>query len=156
MSTYLDLGQFRDLTIAEQAMVDRVEIRHPGWILRQLTFQSDRIDSRLRKRYAAPFASPTPPTVQAWLCAVATPLVMLKAGMPAEDELYVSAAKQADAAEAQITEAADSEKGLFDLPLRADTAESGIVFGGPLAYTEASPYHWRDVQRETGRAEDSS
>jgi len=156
MSGYLDLTQFRDLTIASQAIVDRVEAQHPGWILRQATFHSDRFDSRLRKRYAVPFTAPVPPTVQGWLCAVMTPLVLLKAGMAAEDEIFAAAERLANTAEEQLKEAADAEKGLFDLPLRADTAASGIVHGAPLSYSEASPYVWRDHQRETGREEDAN
>jgi hypothetical protein len=62
--------------------------------------------------------------------------------------------KAKDDALAWLKEAADAKDGLIDLPLRADTTASGISRGGPLAYTETSPYAWTDVQAETGRSED--
>jgi hypothetical protein len=156
---YLTLPEFRDLTLTSTEIVDHCETRNPGWIARQLAFHSDRIDSRLRKRYAVPFAPAAvaplyPPTITGWLTAVVTPLVMLKAGMAAEDELLVSAKELAAAAEAQLSEAANAATGLFELPLRADTAVGGVSQGAPLAYTETSPYRWRDVQRERGREDD--
>jgi hypothetical protein len=153
---YLDRDAFRDLTIASTAIVDRVEAMYPGWIARQLAFHSDRIDSRLRKRYAVPFAAPplTPPTIALWLCAIVTPVVMLKQGMAAEDELLVSAQRAAADAEAQLTEAANAEAGLFDLPMRSDSAASGISQGAPLAYTETSPYAWITERRTHGVGED--
>jgi hypothetical protein len=154
---YLDLAEFRDLTLCSGAVIDRVEASARGWIARQLAFHSDRFDSRLRKRYACPFASPPPLTVQQWLGAVVTPLVMLKGGMAPQDQLLTSAQDLAAAAEAQLTEAANSETGLFELPLRADLpGAGGVTQGAPHGYTEASPYVWRDVQRATAAAEDSA
>ncbi len=55
-----------------------------------------------------------------------------------------------------MKEAADSAEGLFELPLRADLETSGVSKGGPLGYTEASPYRWTDRQADDGRNEDES
>ena len=49
--------------------------------------------------------------------------------------------------ELELKEAADAEKGLFELPLRAtDTTGSAINAGGPMGYSEQSPYTWTDRQ----------
>ena len=62
-----------------------------------------------------------------------------------QDKLIVEAEA---AAKSEVTEAADSEEGKFDLPLRQDTTATGVSKGGPLGYSEVSPYTWTDRQRE--------
>jgi hypothetical protein len=56
----------------------------------------------------------------------------------------------------EIKEAANAEGGLYDLPLRGDTNQSGITRGAARAYTETSPYVQLDVQAELGHGEDTS
>jgi hypothetical protein len=148
---YLDLTTYRARTIAPPLYLDEVEAQHPGWLLEQLTFWSSWIDSRLKKRYAAPFAAPpnTPPTVLGWLARIVDAELYLKRGYDPNDKQSARVDTRADTARAEIQEAADSEKGLFELPLRADEpAATAITRGGPLGYTEQSPYTWSDVQRD--------
>lgn len=169
MSTaYLDVGSaddppeavsFRSLTLMPDTHVDELEENYPGWLLGQLTSRSRWLDSRLRKRYAAPFAAPYPETVIGWLCDIVTLRAMLKRGVDPTDAQFSEIKARHDAAETQVTEAADSEKGLFDLPLATGggpLTSTGISQGGPLVYSEQSPYAWRDVQACQGRLDDQN
>jgi hypothetical protein len=81
-----------------------------------------------------------------------TPHAYLKRGCNPSDAQLVELFKDAEKAEAEIKEAADSETGLFDLPLQSGA--SAISKGGPLSYSETSPYVWSTLQRDTGRGED--
>jgi len=149
MASYLDVAAFKLRTVMPSADVDALETSEPGWLLTLLTDLSGYIDSRLSKRYATSFASPPPVAILRWLNALATPEAYKKRGWnpsSAQDADILEAARRA---EAELKEAADSKEGLFDLPLRQDTTgTSGITLGGPLGYSEASPYAWMDVQAE--------
>jgi hypothetical protein len=151
---YLDAAAFATLTELPGETVEWVEDSYPGWLDAQLALASATIDARLRKRYDAPFAEPYPLIVRSWLARMIAPKLMRKRGVDALDEQYIDIRDDAKAAEEEIKEAADSETGLYDLPLRADTDASGISKGGPYAFSEASPYVWTDRQGRTGRDED--
>lgn len=150
--SYLTLAQWKARTVMGSAAVDRIEVREPGKILSFLVRCSQNpINARLRKRYAAPFKDPVPEAVLGWLTDLVTLLAFMLEGFnpdSAQDQLIVDAAKKADA---EILEAADAEKGLFDLPLREDTTSSGIVNGAPLGSSDESPWAWLDRQREAVR-----
>jgi len=153
---YLDVDTFKVLTLMPAEDVDVCEGRYPGWLEAQLTFMSSQIDSRLRKRYAAPFAEPYPEVVKGWLARLVTVRCYIKVGTRPTDEQFVLIKEDAEAASEEITEAADAENSRTDLPAREDTAASGISKGGTFSYTEASPYVGFDVQADTGRVEDSN
>ncbi len=152
---YLDLTSFKALTIMPADHADAIQLVAPGWIDSQLVYWSGWIDSRLRKRYAAPFESPYPEAVTGWLARLVTVRAYLKRGVDPNDPQFEEIRADAERAMTEIKEAADGDVGLFDLPLRADTTAAGISKGGPLGYSEASPYVWTDEQAATGRAEDS-
>ena len=156
MASYLTTAEFKTRTLIPGEFVDAIEAVDAGWTLIQLEEASAWIDSRLRKRYAAPFSSPYPVQVLSWLARVVTVRCLLKGGVAATDEQYLSIQQDAADAKAEITEAATSDAGLFDLPLRSDTTATGIAKGGPLSYSEQSPYVWASMQRRTGREEDSN
>lgn len=131
--------------------VDELEARRPGFIAQRLEIGTSRINGRLRKRYAAPFASPVPEIVLGWLDAVVTLEAYIARGWNPSDEQSKQISDAAAQAFADLKEAADSEIGLFDLPLREDTTAEGISRGGPLGYSESDPYTWTDLQREAAR-----
>lgn len=135
--------------------MDSIEALQPGWTLNQLELESAWIDARLRKRYDAPFSTPYPIAVLGWLTAIVTNAVMLRRGVNSQDEQYTNISEREKTAREEIKEAADSEKGLFDLPLRADTNKTGITKNAPLCYTETSPYVNIDIQADIGRQEDA-
>jgi hypothetical protein len=136
--------------------VDGIETSAPGWILGQLTYWSSQIDSRLAKRYAVPFPSPYPTAVTGWLARIVTQRLYIKRGVDSTDAQYQVIADDAKESWAEIKEAADAVNGLFELPSRADVDADGVVRGGPVSYSEASPYVGWNVQGNTGRNEDSN
>ena len=125
-----------------------------GWTLIQLEEASAWIDSRLRKRYAAPFSAPYPVQVLSWLTRLVTVRCNLKRGVDATDVQYSSIQQDAADAKAEILDASNGDAGLFDLPLRSDTTATGISKGGPFGYSEQSPYVGFTMQARTGREED--
>lgn len=135
--------------------VDALDARYPGYVVARIDYHEGRINARLSKRYATPFVAPVPPIVQGWITDLVTLDCFIRRGFnpeSAQDSLYQAAA---EAVKAELLEAANSETGLFDLPLRADgPGASGVSKGAPLSYTEASPYVWMDIQRAAGRADD--
>lgn len=151
---YLSVEEFRDETIMPAAQVDEINLIAPKWLERQLVKKSAWLDARLSKRYAAPFAAPYPEAVKDWLARIVTHLCYLRLGTNPTDEQAGDIKADRDQAEKEVAEAADSEKGLFDLPLRQDTTASGIAKQGPQASAQASPYAWMGGQRRTGRTDD--
>lgn len=136
-----------------QRDVDRLEVDEPGFLQSQLDDWSAEIDDRLRKRYAVPFASPTPRTVLRWLTKLVTREAYDKRGRNPSSEQDQSAIDgAAEQAERELREAADAKDGLFELPLRADQPDvSGVTVGEPLGRADADPYAWMDRQRATSR-----
>ena len=153
---YLTTSEFKTRSLIPSGYVDDIESVDSGWTLIQLEEASAWIDSRLRKRYAAPFTSPCPVAVLSWLTKLVTVRCYLKRGVEATDEQFVSIQQDAMDAKAEIKEAADSNVGLFDLPLRSDTTATGIDRSGPFSYSEQSPYVGFSRQARTGRTEDGN
>ena len=144
---YLDINGFKLATIAPSEYVDFVETLTPGWTANRLLVNSGWLDSRLRKRYAAPFAAPYPDSVLDWLQRITTHQLYLKRGIDPNDAQMVDVRQASLDAAAEVKEAADAVGGLFDLPLAEGASDSdGITKAATLAYTEATPYAWQDVQ----------
>lgn len=158
MSVYLTDAEFRLLTLCPVNVIDEVEARTPGWLTQQLTTVSSRIDARLAKRYAAPFSLPYPTIVQEWLAHIVSWRAYLKRGVNSLDSEANEYKAQHDQALKEILEAANSDTGLFELPLLQDLTPdaSGVVRGGPVGYSEQSPYVWMDQQEQVGRDEDGN
>lgn len=156
MPSPINLQQFLLKTTAPRAVVEDIEVLEPGWTAARLDLHASWINARLAKRYAVPFAEPVPEPFVLWLVALVTRDVWLRRGRDPLDEGSAAYQSDADAAKQEIFEAANSETGLFDLPLRANSTASGIGRGGTMAYSEASPYVAHDAQREAGRQEDSN
>lgn len=146
MTAYLDLAGFKSLTVMPSGDVDAIEAAAPGWILANLTSFSERIDARLRKRYAVPFGAPYPEIVKSWLTRLVTLRAYLRRGVDPADPQFSAIKEDALEAEKELLEAANSETGLFDLPLLATSSTSAIARGAPLGYAESDPYAWTDVQ----------
>lgn len=156
MGGYLTLARFRQLTLMPGSFVDEIETVDPGWVDTQLTVESARINSRLAKRYAVPFGEPVPLAIEAWLTKIVTWNAYLKRGEDPTDKQSAEYRAQAEGAWMEIKEAADSDLGLFDLPLRSDNDLSAIARGSPRAYSEQSPYVWQDQQAQTAKREDEN
>lgn len=158
MSTtpYLDATGYKALALMPAATIDDVEALSPGWLAATLAERSRYIDSLLGKRYATPFSSPYPEVVCGWLARLMDRRVLRKRGYVPADVSATEIIDDEKEALAQIKEAADSEKGMYELPLRADTTGSGISKPQPLGYSEASPYVAFDIQAENARNEDAN
>lgn len=153
--SYLDLDEYKEYSVLPSVDIDDVETIQAGWIDRKLRAISYAVDARLRKRYSVPFSTPYPDAVCDWVARLLDPLLLKKRGVDATDEQFVSIAEDAQMAREEIKEASNAEIGLFDLPA-LDTADaSAISKGGPLGYSEASPYVGMDVQEEIARDEDT-
>lgn len=148
MAAYLTLAGFRIRTTMPGGDVDAVEADVSGWIDAKLTSISAEIDARLAKRYATPFAAPYPEVLCDWLERIVTPRVYRRRGVNPADQQIAALDADAEAAWKAIAEAADSAVGLYDIPLRSNTTDTGIVKGTPLSYAEPSPYDFIDRQKE--------
>lgn len=161
MSTYLTLKKYKALSTLPDSFIDDVEERYEGWITQQLEAKARWIDARLRKRYAVPFAAhdadpATPVTVQDWLTRLVNLAVWFKRGVDPGDAQFEEIRTDRDEAKSEILEAANSNEGWFDLPLRDDEDPSAIARGTPKGYSEQSPYVWTDQQLEAAMNEDSA
>lgn len=154
MAAYLTIAAFKALSIIPASYVDQIETEQSGWTDTQLNAWSAWIDAKLAKRYAVPFGSPAPITVQMWLSRIVTPIAYLKKGVDPTDSQVAAIVADGEAARTEIKEAADSKEGLYELPLRADLPGSqGVGKGAPLGYSEQTPYAWTDVQQDAACAE---
>jgi hypothetical protein len=99
-------------------------------------------------------STPVLEVILGWLVAMVDVAVWQKRGANPQDPTIGEALKERDAALAELKETADSKDGLFDLPLNDQVGESAVRHGGPLMYTEASPYVSADRQEFEGRRED--
>lgn len=153
---YMTLAEFRLSTLMPRTFIDELEAAEPGFIDRRLYLQSAKIDARLAKRYDAPFQAPYPVAVLEWLVSLVTYEAWLKRGIAATDEQAEQYKNDRDLARGDLEMAANSEIGLFDLPVRADKDNSGVTRGFPRVYSEQSPYVWATKQRRVGRQEDEA
>lgn len=156
-SLYVDLPTFTTLATIPRADVQRFEADNPGFIAARSALHQAWIDARLKKRYVVPFDFDEPPTIVVmWLVALLTLDVFERRGYNPSTAEIQPMRDAATRALDEVREAADAEKGLFDLPLLADASASGVTAGGPLAYTETSPYVFTDQQAEQGSREDAA
>lgn len=153
MAAYLTASEFETLSVMPAEFIAELPA---GWLDANLEVWSDWINGRLRKRYAAPFAAPVPGIVKLWLARIVTFEAYKRRGWDPTDEQAQQISEDNATARDEIKEAANAVDGLFDLPLRQDTTASGISKGGPLSYSEASPYVAFDRQGDVARNEDSN
>lgn len=151
---YLTVAAFRVRTTMLGEDVDRLEALYPGFLQANIDDESSWIAARLRKRYAVEgFDELTPGIVLKWTNAIVTLIAFDKRGFDSTSPEGQRTVAASDTAKAEVKEASESEEGLFDLPLRADVTSSGISQGGPLGYSQQSPYTFVDHQRDAVRNE---
>jgi phage gp36-like protein len=152
--SYLDLAGFKARSVMPDEDVDNLEARFPGYLQTALDDEEAWINARLKKRYAVPFDAPAPTVVVRWLVHLVTPRAYERRGWNASSAQDQEILNAAQTARDEVKEAANSDEGLFDLPLRQDALKgSGISQGGPFGYAEASPYTWTGRQWEAARGE---
>lgn len=158
---YLDVDGFKTRSSMPNSSVEELEAQKPGYLAARAVMRSAQLNSRLAKRYVTPFgvapvspstaATLVPDAVIRWMVAWLTLDAYKALGFDPsseQDKTILDDAKQADD---EVREAADSESGLFELPLRTTDPKTGITQGGPYFYSEPDPYSWTDIQHEEAR-----
>lgn len=130
--------------------VIRLDQDRPGFLDGALEDALSEIYSRLRKRYRTPM-NPLPGIVKKWRAKLVTPQAYAARGVNPEDPTVKAMDEEADRAREQMKEAADAKDGLYDLPLLDNADATAIDKGGPLGYSEPSPYDSQDRQAEAIR-----
>lgn len=154
MSQYYTAATLKGHTIAPSSYIDAIEALETGWTDGRLKVWSGWLDARLIKRYAAPFAAPYPDQILIWLEMLVRVELYEKRGVDATDAQIVLAREDQALALAQVREAADSNTGLFELPLRQDLAGiSGVSAPVIRVYSEAGPYNALRIARARERDE---
>ncbi len=153
MTPALTLDEFKLRTTMPSGYVDElVASEGADFWPKQFAAAQEWIDARLAKRYALPFSAPVPGLYLGWITILATLTGYQRRGWDPSAKQNELVVKAVDDAKKEIAEAADSNAGLFELPLRADKpGASGVSAGGPLGYAEASPYEWTDRQADAVR-----
>jgi Protein of unknown function (DUF1320) len=153
MSCYVTIQDIKDLGTLPAEDIDLLEAKYPGVTLRVATRISGIFDSRLIKRYAAPFKEPYPDALVDNVARVVAWRLLLKRAFNPSSEQDQLVKEEKDEALAWLKEAADSKDGLVELPIKQATPPgvSGVNAGGPLGYSEASPYEWTDIQVREAR-----
>lgn len=144
------LADFKLRTLMRAADVDGLENQFPGFIAAQINIYTSKIYSRLAKKpYAVPFTN-VPDIVIGWCVAMVTPIAYLKRGVDPNGSQFTTIKEMADLAEKELTEAANEETGLFDLPMieNAQPATSAGLLTTTLADSQSDPYEWTDVQAQ--------
>ena len=102
--------------------------------------------------YAA--EAPVPEIVLLWLTTLVTWDFYNRRRRDPQDPEMVSLAADRQRVFGEVTEAADGDKGLLDLPVSEDL-DTAVTTGGPLGSSETSPYVWTDQQACIGAQQDS-
>jgi|SRR5579872_1165834 len=101
--------------------------------------------------YMAP--TPVAEVILGWIVALVNLDVMRKRGVNPADPMIELMVEETKRVFVEVQQAADGKDGLWDLPTNEDT-DSAVRTGGPLMYSEASPYVGADRQEHEGREED--
>lgn len=101
--------------------------------------------------YQAP--PPCPELFLGWVTILVSADVMRRRGLNTNDPAIVMLLDEAKRVRDEVQQASNSQSGLWDLP-PVDDEQSAISAGGPLYYTETSPYVYSDIQEREGRWED--
>lgn len=164
---YVDLDFVKAVGSMPAADIDILETAFPGTFDAIAGTVTRMFDAKLTKRYSTPFGLDSlgafdidrvPDVIKLNVCDVVIYYLWRKRGFnpgSAQDEDAIIGAR--DRAITWLQEAADSQNGLIELPLR-DTGvdQNAVVKAAPLSYTETSPFVWADRQREIGSGEDSN
>lgn len=149
MAGYCSITELKMLGTMPSADVDALESAYPGLVQATIDAVSGQFDARLAKRYAAPFAAPYPQALVFNVVRIVAFRLWMKRGFNPNGVMDAALAKDAEQAEAWLKEAANSKDGLVELPTRqSELGTSAVSAGGPLGYSEQSPYTWTTLQRE--------
>src|SRR5678815_2357238 len=132
MARYMLTARFKELSVMPSPDIDLIESLESGWVQAQIDRVGAALDARFAKRYAVPFGSEpavgytplrsdVPQVIEDWIASIVTARAYAKRGVnPSSGELWFveMVIEPMKAAQAAILEAANSDTGLFDLPLK--------------------------------------
>ncbi len=152
--SYATLQQIRRLGVMRPSDIDRIEVQEPGITMERAEAVTATANSRLSKRYRTPFSVSNPPLALVKYVAVVTTYELLfdVRGVNPDSDQKEKAEDAYVRAEAWLTAAVDAEKG--DAELRAaegGLGDSAVNKGGPLFYSEQTPYDWMHNQVANAR-----
>lgn len=157
MSEYVTSAELKLLGSMPGPDVEIVESKYPGVTTATIKAVSGHFDSKLIKRYGAPFTAPYPEALKLHVARVVAWLLWLKRGYNPTGKLDELLKADSDASYEWLKEAADTQNGLVELPgVDGPLGGSSATKASPLSYSETSPYVWTDVQVDAGRTEDSN
>jgi hypothetical protein len=145
MPSYLTIAAYKTITTIDASVVDLCAAKGKD-VGRWLELKSGHIRARLVKRYAVDFNDPGPPPdkIIEWLVLLVDILVWACAGGLPEGREDGWAKEAEKTTLDEIKEAADSETGLFELPLRdTDPLGTSAINKGPpfvVAYNTGFDY----------------
>jgi hypothetical protein len=146
---YVDIEYVKLVGTMPAHDIDALEALTPGTFSAIASSVSRIFDARLFKRYKTPFVEPVPEVVRWHVAHVVVAALWKKRGFNPGSEQDALIERAKDEALAWLKEAADSKEGLVELPIREATPDAtGVVKGGPIADSEATPYEWVDKQSE--------
>lgn len=147
MPSYLALATYRQRTTVDGSLVDLCvnKGKDVGW---WLDAASAEINMRLAKRYAVDFGDPgpVPDAIIKWLIRLVNVDVWECTGGLPEGRVDGWADEARKQVYVELEKAADSEKGLFELPLRNTDllGNSAINQGGPYVRSYLTPHDVND------------
>jgi hypothetical protein len=155
MPAYLTLVQYRAITTLDGSIVDLCGTKGKN-VQRWLDLASAHIRSRLVKRYAIDWSEvanqPVPDKIIEWLILLVDIPVCKCTGAIPEGRVDDWIREDEKRVNDELKEAADSENGLFELPLR-EPGVSAVNKGGPLVTSNTTIYGFFDAQ-QTARDSD--
>ncbi len=153
--SYLDRTELKVVGILPESLVEGTFLsagtQQAAWqafVDAQLIAYTAEINAILSKRYATPFQAPVPNVIRNWLARLVTGALYERRGWDPSDAQATALYAHIERIWAALRDAADSEIGLRELPLRQNTTADGVSKGMPFGYSEASPYSWVDAQAE--------
>lgn len=115
----------------------------------QVRIFESKLHDQLRNRYAVPFKNPND-TVKGWIAVQVTVEVRKKIGVDPNDVMFIEDKEAAKLARDEITAAANSDTGLFELPLLVSVTPVARGFRG---ISDADPAAWKRRQGERAQFE---
>jgi len=151
VSQYATIQDVKDFGIMPPEDVDALETQYPGFVVRQCVGVSSHFDTKLAKRYATPLGQVSGAYDPALVFNVVQQVVArlyLRRGYNPSSQQDQQIRKAYDDAEEWLRQAADPQSGLVELAgaVGLGSTGPGVTLGGPLSYSEASPYTAFDRQ----------
>jgi hypothetical protein len=150
---WLPIASYKSITLIPVSEINGIELLEPGWTDARSALCQAWITDKLRKRYGAYADADVPSTVKRWMVAMLDRDVYTKRGRNPQDPAMTDVNREAEEALAQLDLAANSQQGLIELPIVQGTDVSGVNHGGPIFYSEASPFVSADRQQRAAATE---